>query len=1010
MIDSEKTKTEIFFEKLQNFKAKIVKSVLVKVLTLLICVVVLLSVLLPHFLDSSILKSEIAQKISQISGAEFVVKGNVKVELLPFPAIIAQDVLLQNYKSDSGKVYNFYVKSLKIKLGFFRFFQDRDVKKITLNEAVFRTYYQDSPTDQFQDKFNEISTKLASEPVPNQEKNFAAKLTAKLFSPSNVKDSEFSSKSFPDLIIENGEAIFYDRLGKKKEIKSISGELKSNEKKIVAAGSFNSQNVVSNFKFLAKFNQQSGKENSFLKITSPAMRLNIVGNFPNENRGIIFSDFKGKLDLEILELKPFLKSYIVGDSALGEKIKISGKPIKISANVDNKAAEVNVDNLVIASELINGKGDIELNLSNQIPLIDVDLSLEDFDFDSIWSDEPVSVVAKISDNIESKDLGSEGEEAFLASKLDKVSKKIPKFKFNNKIKNFDLNAEVKIKNIKYLKGEIKDADAYLTVSQQGEILLLPMIFKIPGNGLFRVRGVFDNNLEFPKFIGKFDVEGKNLKEVLKWLKIESQNLKFDSFKEYSLNSDIMLLPNNINLSNIFLNLNSGSSEFLGEMQIDGSNKVAQITSRFHAGTFNIDDYFLVSQKNAYFSPGLLIKKLFWLNEISSDSSFDLSFDSLIYKGEIFLDQSAKIKFGRGYFAINDLNLNSDKTNLKADLLVDISDKNPRFEIKVDAANFHYELAEKNVVQDSGQNLFDQFFALPSLEGFNGKVDLNFTDLKLSDRQIRNSKLSGKLDDGNLENIEINSDIYGGHLQYKGLIGVKLSKVINGNLTFSNAALQPFFNDLLGITRISGITNVSASLTSIANSSAEFLKKLESEIKFNSSAPAVEGYGLNDIMVKMFSPKVYANELSYPENILFNPQAKTVFKQASGEIKIDGEKAAKFNINASSTAINGVFSGSIDLVKNNIDATFNVIFLTGTRQKQTPINIASNLKGDIKNFVCSSNINQVRQYLGLPKIVAANSASEAKTVSGASLENQIPPEQKTILLDKFWPTQPSTSAQ
>jgi hypothetical protein len=126
-----------------------------------------------------------------------------------------------------------------------------------------------------------------------------------------------------------------------------------------------------------------------------------------------------------------------------------------------------------------------------------------------------------------------------------------------------------------------------------------------------------------------------------------------------------------------------------------------------------------------------------------------------------------------------------------------------------------------------------------------------------------------------------------------------------------------------------------------------------------------------MVVKMFAPKIYADDLRNPETILLNPQAKTTFKEASGVIQVNGERNGKVEIKASSTAINAILSGSITEANKKVDLLFNVIFLSGTRKKQTPINIATNLKGNLKNLSQKTNLDQVRQYLGLPKIDTPN---------------------------------------
>jgi hypothetical protein len=119
---------------------------------------------------------------------------------------------------------------------------------------------------------------------------------------------------------------------------------------------------------------------------------------------------------------------------------------------------------------------------------------------------------------------------------------------------------------------------------------------------------------------------------------------------------------------------------------------------------------------------------------------------------------------------------------------------------------------------------------------------------------------------------------------------------------------------------------------------------------------------------MFSVQTYRNELMEPEKILINPASQTIFKQASGTIQIgDGKGKGRVRINVSAPAINGILSGKINLTNNSSDILFNAIFLTGSRQKQTPINIATSIKGAMNDISQSTNSDQVRQYLGLPKL-------------------------------------------
>ncbi len=1021
--ESDKQKFEIdesrvikIFQTLKNFKERLANSEVLKIASSVLIALVALLILIPSFFDNSDLKSEISQKISQISGANFIIKGGVEIAFLPSPAIIAKDVFLQNYQSDSGKIYNLHANSLKINLAIFRAPKDSLIKKIILHNATLNSYYEGSKNLEREDKIKEITALFAdeilkkSEEKPQQTKS--SQISSKLFRISNLKESEFSSKNLPKIEIKNAQATFYDRFNKKNQIENLVGELKIDPKKIWASGNFASQGVISDFKLLIKFEQNKANENSYFELNSPALSLKITGNFPSQNQGILNNEFKGKILAEIFDLKTFYKAYISSENLVSKKIKPTSKSIKISSEIENKSAEITFENLLVSSELVNGKGNINFSFFERIPIIDVNLDLSDLDLQSIWSDEPIEVGQVVQKNLPEyfgndtvetlpKKLAAKNEANFQKNDVQKQASSQIKL-IPSSIKNIDLSAEIKIKNIKYLNNQISDLDCYLSIAKEGEILFLPMTFRLPGEGIFRINGVLDNSQDLPKFIGKFDAAGKNLKEILVWLKIESSNLRLENFKRYNAYSDLMLLPNSIYFDNFYFNLGNEKSEILGDLKIDSSTKLPFFIGSFSINNFDFDRFFLTSKKNIYLLPGSLLKKLFWLNEISFEGDLDFNFKDLVYRSENFLEQNLKLKIKPGYFEISNFELNSQNSNFEGAILIDITNKTPRFELNLNVDNLQYQ-DQKN----SKQTLFEQFFTLPSLDGFNGKVALNLDNLSLNNREVKNLKLIGNLNEGDIKNAELNiGSIYEGDLNFKGLIGIKINKTINGNLAFKNTNIQPLLSDLFDINQVLGTANISANISSVAENSQEFFKKLNCNFKFNVAKPIVEGYGLKDLVVKMFAPLSYSQELSEPEKILFNQETKTEFKQAVGSIEINNVKGGKINIKTEALAINGILSGSLDVVNKTVDASFNTIFLTGNRKKQTPINIATNLKGKTDNLLQSTNLDQVRQYLGLPIVSSKSANVENKNDSDDSPKKEKELDTKTGLKSILLPPQAS----
>jgi len=952
------------------------KSEITKIGALAFFIIIVLTTVVPIFFDNSALKTHAAQKVSQILGANVVIKGDVKIALLPHPKITAHEVIVQNYKPkigdvESTKIYSFYAKSVEAIFPIFNFDNGVSVNKIIFNDAILESHFDNPDQAQHQDALINIL---------NQTKDESAKPAAtsgisdSFFSIDELKISDANSSKIPEISIINGQRIIYDFFGKKREIKNINADIAMNQKKLVADGDFVSDGVISEFSINAKFSSTSKSPRSTIEIISPVLRLTFKGNFTSPNqmmqKALLEHDFNGKITLDISELRSFYRSYINDNDVLAGKLRFNGQPIGVSADIENKDGEGMVKNLAIKSALIAGGGEIHLSQNGKIPLIDIDLDIVNIDLDSILSGEVVNVGEVKTGEVVTIQTADDVT-ATPENTTDQVETKPAKtinLDITRKIKDFDLTAEIKAKNVKYFNGQITDANLYLTVSKEGEILIMPLIFNIPGEGIFRVNGAVDNSTAVTKFVGKIDAKGKNLGEVFKWLQLQSQNLKLENLKNYSLYSDVLLLPNSLVLNNFYLGLNDDVSEVLGEIKIDNAGKILNTSSRLKISSFDVDDYFFVSSQNIYLTPGLLLKKLLWLNNISSNNSFDLIFDKLIYGDETFANQGLKLRYGHGYFDLYDANLKSQKTALNINLAVDISTQDPHFELKIDSQNLEYKTPpQKSDTATVPRNFFDQFYALPSLEEFNGKISLNFDNLLLDGVAIKNLKLTGTLKDGNLTNSDFSGNIYDGDLAFKGMLGLKLNKTINGNFTYSNVSLQPFLSDAFGIKNISGVANFAANITSVADTKSGFAKSLTSEVKFIVNTPTVDGYGLTDLIKKMFARATYESDLRNPEMILQNPQAVTSFKQAKGNFQISGGQGGKIKIDLSAPAINAILSGSFDPATMTVNSLFNAIFLTGNTQKQTPINIATSIKGKTDNIQQSTNLDQVRQYLGLAKV-------------------------------------------
>jgi len=193
--------------------------------------------------------------------------------------------------------------------------------------------------------------------------------------------------------------------------------------------------------------------------------------------------------------------------------------------------------------------------------------------------------------------------------------------------------------------------------------------------------------------------------------------------------------------------------------------------------------------------------------------------------------------------------------------------------------------------------------------------------------------------------------------------VKFDKFFSGNAELANvdlAQLLPIFQ----IHNVGGKANIAASISTFADRKDFFTKELTSSVKINAASVAVEGFGLADLVKKMFNIKANYNELRTPEKIYENADATTVFKQISGLAEIEKGRDSKFKLDATGSALNGVISGNFNLYQKQASGLANFIFLTGNKNKQIPINVATAFTGKFGNLQTNTNLDQALQYLGL----------------------------------------------
>lgn len=938
---------------------------------------------LPFAINTSVIKIQIEQKISQKLGVNFQVAGKVNIRFLPIPQISLKDTIANNIVTGNELYTNINVDNLIIRPNIFSLLKG----KITIDSLIFEN-------PKIENRYiNAIQTIAEKKDAPAPETSSNANggifngivdfknSNKEIFDLKNIKSIKFYDGSFSKKNVNNDTTIEFTKINfvlnnqVAKQIFTIQGD-------------FFSGDIPTNFKLVANI---KNSYDSILTIQSPIINLIASGKFENSNiDALIQSNFSGKIDAEIINLKVLLNKYFSKDNPIYPKINAS-QPIKASANINDKNGKISIDNILIKSQIINGDGKIIADLSDNKPKINANFNFQNIDIDNIWSANSSNInnkVIELQNDIITKFISDSKVDITDENKsriIDKPTQQelsTKKSVFNN----IDFSANIKIKTAKYYNDNLENISLLFSTNSDGKIILDPFTADIPG-GFFKASGTLEYENNIPKFIGKANIVGQNLSKSLSWLKVDLDNLKPNILSNYNFASDIISMPNFTFFNNLVLEVNDNKNIVVGDIKIDNSTNISTTSANLKVNYLNYDEYFTSkensSKKNPYLSSGSLLNKLLWLNTISSNRNIYLLFDKLIYQGKSLDNQSFRMQFGQGYFKLSDIDIHSDLIDLKGSIDVDIGNNSPQFNLNISSNNFQY-TAKNDAKNDRFKN---QFFNLPSLDDFSGKIDLTINNLKLDDWKTSDLKISGKLKNGIVDFKNFNLKAYNGTATYKGSLVLKNIKTINGSLELLGIDNFYFLSDIFEIYNINGISNISAVVNASGADKAEFTNDINAKVKFISANVNIKGFGIYDLAAKMAQPQKYKDELIQPLKILYNPNSQTSFKDVAGgaEFKMGGKNV--FNIKVSTSGINGVVFGKFDN-KNYLNGSGNFIFISGNRQKQIPINLAINFTGVGGDINKNTNLNQVEQYLGLP-LSSPIAITEPEPIKTPTNDNQKP---------------------
>ncbi len=973
-------------------KIRFYKTKEFKIFTAILFVIIVLTFLLPNFFDNSKLRNDISEKLSKQTNSNIKIKGDVSVSFLPSPSISINHIFIENFNpsktpKETDKFYNIYAKNVKIIFPIFGWFSDKLIKNIILNDASIDVFKSGSKGKLGKsifynklDYFNKINPR--SPPSRNG-------ISSSIFAIEDLESVAKFEALLPDLQINNGRITHYDESTIYSDFINIDATMIYQKQKIISYGKFLSDKIENNFEMDLTFNSPNKSKQSYFAIKSPVLDFRVNGVFLEENnKGIFKTKFRGNFNGYIIELKNFYKSLFSSNDIASSKLKSNGMPINLTGEIYNDEDNINIANIFLESNLLKGVGNIKIDKSAPIFTSDVKFDLEKLDIDNIWNTEnPAKQIAELAKglNVDKKqsqqskiqnndpleqapELPATNPEvkAVDLNSLPKEDEKKDNIFLN--IRDYDINLDITSQLATLYGGSISDLKINANISNDDKMIIFPLSFKLASNAEIRIIGNFNQKEHKNKFIGSLDASGESLYEIFEWLDINPKNVKINNLKKFNLFSEVEVSNDDFVFKNLYLNLDDKKTEIYGDIEIKDKDSKRMVNSILKFSEFDYEKYISIPINNAYFNEGILSDKVLWINQIFSNYNLKFNFEKLIYEQEIYENQEIKLDFGPGFINIPNNKFISQNNNFIIDFKLKINEKNQLLNLKIDAEKLvlDYKKDYFNEKIPVSKTIFDRFFQMPSLQGFDGEIDVAVKNLKIGETPINNFKYFSPIS-SIVNQAKIEMDIFDGRFDFRGINDIKYNKIINGTFNCKMCNVTKIFKTFYNVDNLGGVANISGNIVGAGKSVYEFKNKLISEISLAVSGPYAIGYGLNDFIKSIYGYKSQSNDLQNPEEILHQKNGYTQFLQGKGFINLKGEKNSNFSISLKSTGINSVFSGAIFLNEESVNGTINTIFLVPNRGKQVPINIATNVTGYIDDVAMVSNINQARQYLGLEKV-------------------------------------------
>ncbi len=495
----------------------------------------------PNFVDWNKYRDEITSRVKDATGQDIEIRGDIKIAVLPSPALVVEDVHVANVEgaSDADIVS---LGSLEVHVALAPLLnKNLQVTRIKLVKPVVNLEIFTKDRANF-DSFTKPAAKPAAGAVAPPAAPASPGKTSATGLPADVGGFALRVDSF---VVENGSLNYRDRTsGQVEQVKSLNGRFRmvSLIGPMDAEGSVVVRGIP--LSFSADIGEIVQKRTLPFRLAATVIPGDVKTRFNGAVSGIDKKPrLKGKLAIDGANLREFVAGVADG-AALPDML---AKPFKLSANVAATEKLAEVSGLGFELNGSKGTGRISLEMGKTIDL-DIGLTLNKFDVDRLLAPAPDTPKTAGQDTAaKSAEQGS--ATLSLGDRPSAVKPASGPAGLAALPANLNATVNLGIEALTYKGEAIRQAKFNADLSNQ-ELTLNQVSALLPGNSDVALFGFVSQKGAQPQFDGSVDFSTNDLRSLLSWAGVKVDGIAQDHLRKLSVAAKVSGNPDSVSLTEI----------------------------------------------------------------------------------------------------------------------------------------------------------------------------------------------------------------------------------------------------------------------------------------------------------------------------------------------------------------------------------------------------------------------------------------------------------------------------